>query len=206
LASRPATTAGTNATPSCSTSWPLTTRPTLELRRQGLRACPGARLLRRPWSAQSLVRSLGRERGPNGARRRDRPAARPLRDRPKPIRPEQLAQSPELPRAPCGRFRKAGIPGRQTNAIVHLAGHDKGGLERATAENSARRSRTTGSVSCRWRFLSRSYHGTSAPRGTDWARSQTYLRPYPKELGLRGVIPQGAWTGGAPLGPKGHQH
>jgi uncharacterized protein YbbK (DUF523 family)/uncharacterized protein YbgA (DUF1722 family) len=24
--------------------------------------------------------------------------------------------------------------------------------------------------------------------GTDWARSQTYLRPYPKELGLRGVI------------------
>jgi hypothetical protein len=24
--------------------------------------------------------------------------------------------------------------------------------------------------------------------GTDWARSQTYLQPYPKELGLRGLI------------------
>jgi uncharacterized protein YbgA (DUF1722 family) len=24
--------------------------------------------------------------------------------------------------------------------------------------------------------------------GTEWARSQTYLRPYPKELGLRGLI------------------
>ena len=24
--------------------------------------------------------------------------------------------------------------------------------------------------------------------GTEWARSQTYLAPYPKELGLRGLI------------------
>ena len=24
--------------------------------------------------------------------------------------------------------------------------------------------------------------------GTEWARSQTYLRPYPKEFGLRGLI------------------
>ena len=68
--------------------------PTRELRRQGLRACPGARLLRRPWTAESLVRFYSAEKAAvlahdvEAARRLGRLVAGQSH-----IRPEPLARS-----------------------------------------------------------------------------------------------------------------
>jgi uncharacterized protein YbbK (DUF523 family)/uncharacterized protein YbgA (DUF1722 family) len=85
-------------------------------------------------------------------------------------------------------FEKPATPGRQANALMHLAGHLKGGLgscDRQELRETIDDYRTgLVPVAVPLTLLSRHLRAV----GTEWARSQTYLRPYPKELGLRGVI------------------
>jgi uncharacterized protein YbbK (DUF523 family)/uncharacterized protein YbgA (DUF1722 family) len=79
-------------------------------------------------------------------------------------------------------------PGRQANALMHLAGHVKarlGACDRRELREAIDDYRT-GLVPAAVPLALLSRHLRAV--GTDWARSQTYLRPYPKELGLRGVI------------------
>jgi uncharacterized protein YbbK (DUF523 family)/uncharacterized protein YbgA (DUF1722 family) len=85
-------------------------------------------------------------------------------------------------------FARRATPGRQANALTHLAGHLKDALDSADrgelrdAIDDYRRGLVP--VAVPLALLSRHIRAAEAA----WARSQTYLSPYPKELGLRGRI------------------
>jgi uncharacterized protein YbbK (DUF523 family)/uncharacterized protein YbgA (DUF1722 family) len=85
-------------------------------------------------------------------------------------------------------FEKPATPGRQANALMHLAGHLKGGLGSCDRQElrEAIDDYRTGLVPVAVPLVLLSRHLRAV--GTDWARSQTYLRPYPKQLALRSVI------------------
>jgi len=85
-------------------------------------------------------------------------------------------------------FGKPATPGRQANVLTHLAGHLKGGLGSGDRQElgEAIEDYRLGLVPVAVPLALLSRHLRAA--GTEWARSQTYLRPYPKELGLRGLI------------------
>jgi uncharacterized protein YbbK (DUF523 family) len=63
-------------------------------------------------------------------------------------------------------------------------GTSKGVSDRATAKSSARQSRTTGWVSYRWRSLSRSCHGTSAPPAPSGHAPRRTCGPTPRSSAL----------------------
>ena len=139
------------------------------------------------WIAESLVRFHSAEKAAvlahdvEAARRLGRLVARQSR-----LQPEQLARSyRELHGA---AFGKPATPGRQANALIHLAGHLKGGLGSRDRQElrEAIDDYRIGLVPVAVPLALLSRHLRAA--GTDWARSQTYLRPYPKELGLRGLM------------------
>jgi uncharacterized protein YbbK (DUF523 family)/uncharacterized protein YbgA (DUF1722 family) len=117
--------------------------------------------------------------------------------------PQQLARSYRELHAAA--FARPATPGRQANALMHLAGHlrgDLGSCDRQELREAIEDYRVgLVPVAVPLALLSRHLRAV----GTEWARSQTYLRPYPKELGLRGVIskPRGwrraAWTEKPPV-------
>ena len=85
-------------------------------------------------------------------------------------------------------FGRRATPGRQANALMHLAGHLKNSLGPADRQElrDAIEEYRAGLVPVAVPLVLLSRHLRAA--GTDWARSQTYMRPYPKRLGLRGLI------------------
>jgi uncharacterized protein YbbK (DUF523 family)/uncharacterized protein YbgA (DUF1722 family) len=117
--------------------------------------------------------------------------------------PQQLGRSYRELHAAA--FARPATPGRQANALMHLAGHlrgDLGSCDRQELREAIEDYRVgLVPVAVPLALLSRHLRAV----GTEWARSQTYLRPYPKELGLRGVIskPRGwrraAWTEKPPV-------
>jgi uncharacterized protein YbbK (DUF523 family)/uncharacterized protein YbgA (DUF1722 family) len=117
--------------------------------------------------------------------------------------PQQLARSYRELHAAA--FARPATPGRQANALLHLAGHlrgDLGSCDRQELREAIEDYRVgLVPVAVPLALLSRHLRAV----GTEWARSQTYLRPYSKELGLRGVIskPRGwrraAWTEKPPV-------
>jgi uncharacterized protein YbbK (DUF523 family)/uncharacterized protein YbgA (DUF1722 family) len=156
------------------------------------------------WTAESLIRFHSAEKAAVLAH--DVEAARRLgglvagQDR---LRPEQLARSyRELHGA---AFAKPATPGRQANALMHLAGHLKGGLGSCDRQElrEAIDDYRLGLVPVAVPLALLSRHLRAA--GTDWARPQTYLQPYPKELGLRGLIskPRGGRRGARPRDATG---
>ena len=152
------------------------------------------------WTAESLIRFHSAEKAAlmahdaDAARRLGRLVAGHRRlDR------EQLARSyRELHQA---AFGKPATPGRQANALTHLAGHLKGGLGSGDRQElrEAIEDYRLGLVPVAVPLALLSRHLRAA--GADWARSQTYLRPYPKELGLRGAISKP--RRGRPAAPSG---
>jgi uncharacterized protein YbgA (DUF1722 family) len=102
------------------------------------------------------------------------------------LEPERLARTYRALHAAA--YARPATPGRQANALMHLAGHLKGGLGLCDRQElrEAIDDYRTGllPVAVPLALLSRHLRAV----GIDWACSQTYLRPYPKELGLRGVI------------------
>jgi uncharacterized protein YbbK (DUF523 family)/uncharacterized protein YbgA (DUF1722 family) len=154
------------------------------------------------WTAESLVRFHSAEKAAvlahdvEAARRLGRLVAGNRR-----LQPEQLARSyRELHGA---AFGKPATPGRQANALMHLAGHLKGGLGSRDRQElrEAIEDYRVGLVPVAVPLALLSRHLRAA--GTEWARSQTYLRPYPKELGLRGLIskPRGGRRAARTEGP-----
>jgi uncharacterized protein YbbK (DUF523 family)/uncharacterized protein YbgA (DUF1722 family) len=139
------------------------------------------------WTAAGLVRFHSAEKAAvmahdaEAARRLGRLVSAQRR-----LETEQLARSYRALHAAA--YARPATPGRQANALTHLAGHVKGRLgacdrrELREAIDDYRIGLLP--VAVPLALLAR--HLRAA--GTDWARSQTYLRPYPKELGLRGVI------------------
>jgi uncharacterized protein YbgA (DUF1722 family) len=102
------------------------------------------------------------------------------------LEPEQVAR--RYPALHAVAYARPATPGRQANALTHLAGHLKGrlgGRDRAELREAIEDYRVgLVPVAVPLALLTRHLRAV----GTDWARSQTYLRPYPKELGLRGAI------------------
>ena len=139
------------------------------------------------WTAESLIRFHSAEKAAvlahdaEAARRLGRlVAGRSRLDR------EQLARSYRALHGAA--YARPATPGRQANALMHLAGHLKGGLGGSDRRElrEATEDYRVGLVPVAVPLALLSRHLRAA--GTDWARSQTYLRPYPKELGLRGAI------------------
>jgi uncharacterized protein YbbK (DUF523 family)/uncharacterized protein YbgA (DUF1722 family) len=85
-------------------------------------------------------------------------------------------------------FARRATPGRQANALMHLAGHLKdslGSADRRELRDAIEDYREgLMPVAVPLALLSRHLRAADA----EWAGSQAYLRPYPKQLGLRGVI------------------
>jgi uncharacterized protein YbgA (DUF1722 family)/uncharacterized protein YbbK (DUF523 family) len=139
------------------------------------------------WTAEGLIRFHSAEKAAvmahdvEAARRLGRLVAGHRR-----LAPEQLAQS--YPVLHGAAYARPATPGRQANALMHLAGHLKGGLGGCDRKElrEAIDDYRVGLVPVAVPLALLSRHLRAA--GTDWARSQTYLRPYPEELGLRGVI------------------
>jgi uncharacterized protein YbbK (DUF523 family)/uncharacterized protein YbgA (DUF1722 family) len=139
------------------------------------------------WTAASLIRFHAAEKAAvmahdvEAARRLGRLVAGHRR-----FEREQLARRYRALHAAA--LEKPATPGRQANALMHLAGHLKGGLgsydrqELREAIDDYRMGLVP--VAVPLALLTRHLRAV----GTDWARSQTYLRPYPKRLGLRGAI------------------
>jgi uncharacterized protein YbbK (DUF523 family)/uncharacterized protein YbgA (DUF1722 family) len=102
------------------------------------------------------------------------------------LEPEQLARSYRALHGTA--LEKPATAGRQANALMHLAGHVKGGLGSCDRQElrEAIDDYRTGLVPVAVPLALLSRHLRAV--GSEWARSQTYLRPYPKALGLRGVI------------------
>ena len=139
------------------------------------------------WTAESLIRFHAAEKAAvlahdvEGARRLGRLVAGHRQ-----FEPEQLARRYcELHGA---AFARPATPGRQANALSHLAGHLKGSLGSYDRQElrEAIEDYRVGLVPVAVPLALLSRHLRAA--GTEWARSQTYLAPYPKELGLRGLI------------------
>jgi uncharacterized protein YbgA (DUF1722 family) len=140
-----------------------------------------------PWTSESLIRFHATEKAAlmahdaEAARRLGRLVAGQRRRE-----PERLARSYRTLHAAA--HARPATPGRQANALMHLAGHLKGELGSCDREElrEAIDDYRIGllPIAVPLALLSRHLRAV----GTDWARSQTYLRPYPKQLGLRGVI------------------
>jgi uncharacterized protein YbbK (DUF523 family)/uncharacterized protein YbgA (DUF1722 family) len=139
------------------------------------------------WTAESLVRFHSAEKAAVMAH--DVEAARRLG--------RLVAGHSRLDRSQLARSYRAlhgaayalpATPGRQANALMHLAGHLKGALGPCDRQElrEAIDDYRVGLVPVAVPLALLSRHLRAA--GTDWARSQTYLRPYPKQLGLRGLI------------------
>jgi len=139
------------------------------------------------WTAESLIRFHSAEKAAvmahdvEGARRLGRLVAGQSR-----LDPEQLAQRYRALHAAA--YARPATPGRQANALMHLAGHLRGGLGARDREElrEAIDDYRIGLVPVAVPLALLTRHLRAV--GTDWARSQTYLRPYPKDLGLRGTI------------------
>jgi uncharacterized protein YbbK (DUF523 family)/uncharacterized protein YbgA (DUF1722 family) len=139
------------------------------------------------WTAESLIRFHSAEKAAvmahdvEAARRLGRLVAGHSR-----LDPKQLARSYRALHSAA--FARPAAPGRQANALMHLAGHLKDGLGSCDRKElrEAIEDYRVGLVPVAVPLALLSRHLRAV--GTDWARSQTYLRPYPKELGLRGVI------------------
>jgi uncharacterized protein YbbK (DUF523 family)/uncharacterized protein YbgA (DUF1722 family) len=139
------------------------------------------------WTAESLIRFHSAEKAAvmahhvEAARRLGRLVAGHSR-----LDPKQLARSYRALHGAA--FARPATPGRQANALMHLAGHLKDGLGSCDRKElrEAIEDYRVGLVPVAVPLALLSRHLRAV--GTDWARSQTYLRPYPKELGLRGVI------------------
>jgi uncharacterized protein YbbK (DUF523 family)/uncharacterized protein YbgA (DUF1722 family) len=139
------------------------------------------------WTAESLIRFHSAEKAAvlahdvETARRLGRLVAAQSR-----LQREQLARSYRALHGAA--FEKPATPGRQANALMHLAGHLKGGLGSRDRQElrEAIDDYRMGLVPVAVPLALLSRHLRAA--GSDWARSQTYLRPYPKQLALRGVI------------------
>jgi uncharacterized protein YbbK (DUF523 family)/uncharacterized protein YbgA (DUF1722 family) len=139
------------------------------------------------WTAESLIRFHSAEKAAlmahdaDTARRLGRLVAGQSR-----LEPERLVRSYRALHAAA--YARPATPGRQATALMHLAGHLKGGpgsCDRQELRDAIDDYRI-GLVPVAVPLALLARHLRAA--GTDWARSQTYLRPYPKELGLRGVI------------------
>jgi uncharacterized protein YbbK (DUF523 family)/uncharacterized protein YbgA (DUF1722 family) len=145
------------------------------------------------WTAESLIRFHSAEKAAvmahdaETARRLGRLVAGQSR-----LPREQLARSYRALHGAA--FEKPATPGRQANALMHLAGHLKGGLGSCDRQElrEAIDDYRIGLVPVAVPLALLSRHLRAA--GSDWARSQTYLRPYPKQLGLRGVISKPRWS------------
>jgi len=141
----------------------------------------------RPWTAAELVRFHAAEKmavlahHPEGARRLGRLVAA-QRELPG----DEMARRYRAAHAEA--FARRAAPGRQANALMHLAGHLKtslGSADRRELREAIEEYRAgLVPVAVPLALLSRHLR----EEGADWARSQAYLRPYPKELGLRGKI------------------
>jgi uncharacterized protein YbbK (DUF523 family)/uncharacterized protein YbgA (DUF1722 family) len=139
------------------------------------------------WTSGSLIRFHSAEKAavmahdPETARQLGRLVAGHRR-----LEREQLARSYRALHAAA--YARPATPGRQANALMHLAGHLKGGLGSCDRQelHEAIEDCRVGLVPVAVPLALLSRHLRAA--GSDWARSQTYLRPYPKQLGLRGVI------------------
>jgi uncharacterized protein YbgA (DUF1722 family) len=155
------------------------------------------------WTAGSLIRFHSAEKAAvlahdaETARRLGRLVAGHRR-----LEPEQLARSYRALHGAA--FEKPATPGRQANALMHLAGHLKGGLGSCDRQElrEAIDDYRVGLVPVAVPLALLSRHLRAV--GADWARSQTYLRPYPKQLGLRGVIskPHRGWAAAPSERPK----
>jgi uncharacterized protein YbbK (DUF523 family)/uncharacterized protein YbgA (DUF1722 family) len=139
------------------------------------------------WTAGSLIQFHAAEKAAvmahdvEAARRLGRLVAGQRR-----LEPAWLARSYRTLHAAA--YARPATRGRQANALMHLAGHLKGGLGSCDRQElrEAVHDYRVGLLPVAVPLALLSRHLRAA--GTDWARSQTYLRPYPKELGLRGVI------------------
>ncbi len=139
------------------------------------------------WTAESLIRFHSGEKAAvmahdvQAARRLGRLVAGHRR-----LDPEQLARRYRALHGAA--YARQATPGRQANALLHLAGHLKDGLGSCDRKElrEAIEDYRVGLVPVAVPLALLSRHLRAV--GTEWARSQTYLRPYPKELGLRGVI------------------
>jgi uncharacterized protein YbbK (DUF523 family)/uncharacterized protein YbgA (DUF1722 family) len=140
-----------------------------------------------PWTAAQLIRFHSAEKvavlahDAETARRLGRLVARQGE-----LEPEVLAQRyRELHAAGLAR---PSSPGKQANALMHLAGHLKDGLgsdDRRELRDAIEDYRVgLVPVAVPLALLGRHLRAV----GAEWAYSQAYLRPYPKQLGLRGVI------------------
>ena len=139
------------------------------------------------WSAAGLVRfhsaeklavmahspALARELGRLVADQRRRP-------------PEELARRYRGLHASA--LARRATPGRQANALMHLAGHlkDSLGSEDRHELHEAIEDYRTGlmPVAVPLALLARHLRAV----GAEWASAQSYLDPYPKQLGLRAVM------------------
>ena len=143
-----------------------------------------------PWTAADLIRFHAAEKAavlahdPEAARRLGRLVAR-QHD----LEPAELARRYRELHAVA--FARRATPGRQANALMHLAGHLKDSLGSADRQELrvAIDDYREGLVPVAVPLALLGRHLREA--GTEWARSQAYLRPYPKRLGLRGVIGRG---------------
>jgi uncharacterized protein YbbK (DUF523 family)/uncharacterized protein YbgA (DUF1722 family) len=99
------------------------------------------------------------------------------------LEPDRLARSYRALHGAA--YARPATPGRQANAIMHLTGHLKGGLGSCDRQElrEAIDDYRVGLVPVAVPLALLSRHLRAA--GSEWARCQTYLRPYPKELGLR---------------------
>jgi uncharacterized protein YbbK (DUF523 family)/uncharacterized protein YbgA (DUF1722 family) len=139
------------------------------------------------WTAESLIRFHSAEKAAvmahdlETARQLGRLVAGQRR-----LEREQLARAYRALHGAA--YARPATPGRQANALMHLAGHLKGALGSCDRQelHEAIDDYRTGLVPVAVPLALLSRHLRAA--GTDWARSQTYLRPYPKQLGLRGAI------------------
>jgi uncharacterized protein YbbK (DUF523 family)/uncharacterized protein YbgA (DUF1722 family) len=139
------------------------------------------------WTAEGLIRFHSAEKAAvmahdvEAVRRLGRLVAGHAR-----LDPEHLARSYRALHGAA--YARPATPGRQANALMHLAGHLKhclGSCDRKELREAIDDYRVgLVPVAVPLALLSRHLRAV----GTHWARSQTYLRPYPKELGLRGVI------------------
>jgi uncharacterized protein YbbK (DUF523 family)/uncharacterized protein YbgA (DUF1722 family) len=139
------------------------------------------------WTAETLARFHSAEKAAvmahdvEAARRLGRLVAGHTR-----LEPEHLARSYRALHGAA--YARPATPGRQANALLHLAGHLKEGLGSCDRKElrEAIEDYRVGLVPVAVPLALLSRHLRAV--GTEWARSQAYLRPYPKELGLRGLI------------------
>jgi uncharacterized protein YbbK (DUF523 family)/uncharacterized protein YbgA (DUF1722 family) len=139
------------------------------------------------WSAESLVRFHSAEKAALLAHHVE--AARQLG---RLVADQRALQRDELARRyralHAAAFATRTNPGRQANAVMHLAGHLKGGVGSCDRQElrDAIEDYRVGLVPVAVPLALLSRHLRAV--GADWAGSQSYLKPYPRALGLRSVI------------------